>query len=219
MEDRKWITIAVPKGRLQEQISEYLADKGVTIKEESRKLDYYDRENGYRFLFVKNSDVPVYVNYGVADLGISGSDVVYEGDFEFLHLGTLPFGGTRICVAGYEKDRGLFESNGKMGNFVKTMKIATKFVRFTTDYFVNRSIPVEIIKLTGSVELAPILGLSHFIVDLVETGSTLRENHLTVIEEIGRTHVKIIANPSLYKLNYRRIDGFVGKLSEEMERE
>ncbi|MBQ1998110.1 MAG: ATP phosphoribosyltransferase [Spirochaetota bacterium] len=212
MEEKKIITIAVPKGRLQEQIAEYLAGRGVTIKEESRKLDYYDEKNGYRFLFVKNSDVPVYVNYGVADLGFSGSDVVYEGDFEFLHLARLPFGGTRICVAGYEKDRPLFEQNGLERSFIKPIKIATKFTRFTNHYFEERGIPVQIIKLTGSVELAPILGLAHFIVDLVETGSTLRENNLAVIEEIGRTHVKLIANPSLYRQNYRKIDDFVSKL-------
>jgi ATP phosphoribosyltransferase len=156
--------------------------------------------------------VPVYVNYGVADLGFSGSDVVYEGDFEFLHLARLPFGGTRICVAGYEKDRPLFEQNGLERSFIKPIKIATKFTRFTNHYFEERGIPVQIIKLTGSVELAPILGLAHFIVDLVETGSTLRENNLAVIEEIGRTHVKLIANPSLYRQNYRKIDDFVSKL-------
>ena len=213
MTDKKIITIAIPKGRLQHQIADYLAERGVTMKEESRKLDYFDGENNYRFLFVKNSDVPVYVNYGVADLGIAGSDVIYEGDFEFLHLGKLPFGGTRICIAGYEKDRHLYECNGKRGNFIHTIRIATKFTKFTNDYFVNKGLPVEIIKLTGSVELAPILGLSDFIVDLVETGSTLKENNLVVIEEIAKTHVKVIANPSLYKQNYSRIDEFVEKLS------
>lgn len=207
------ITIAIPKGRLQEQISEFVAKKGVTIKEESRKLDYYDEENGYRFLFVKNSDVPVYVNYGVAHMGIAGSDVIYEGDFEFMRLGTLPFGSTRICVAGYEADRPLFENAGKVGHFIKEIRIATKFTRFTKDYFVQRGIPVEIIKLTGSVELAPILKLSDFIVDLVETGTTLKENNLAVIDEIGKTQVEVIANPSLYKRNFRKIDDFVKKLT------
>ena len=125
--------------------------------------------------------MPVYVNYGVADLGFSGSDVVYEGDFEFLHLARLPFGGTKICVAGYEKDRPLFEQNGLERNFIKPIKIATKFTRFTNHYFEERGIPVQIIKLTGSVEL-------------------------------GRTHVKLIANPSLYRQNYRKIDDFVSKL-------
>lgn len=213
--EKKMITIAIPKGRLQEQISEFVAQKGVTIKEESRKLDYYDLNNGYRFLFVKNSDVPVYVNYGVAHLGIAGSDVIYEGDFDFMRLGVLPFGTTRICVAGYDAKRSLYENAGLEGNFIKSLKIATKFTRFTKDYFVNKGIPVEIIKLTGSVELAPILELSDFIVDLVETGTTLKENNLTVIEEIGRTQVEVIANPSLYKLNFRRIDEFVKALTEK----
>lgn len=213
MDKNNFINIAIPKGRLQNQISDFVAGKGVTIKEESRKLDYYDMENGYRFLFVKNSDVPVYVNYGVAHMGIAGSDVIYEGDFEFMRLGKLPFGSTRICIAGYEDKRYLFDNAGRDGNFIKDIRIATKFTKFAKDYFVDRGIPVELIKLTGSVELAPILELSDFIVDLVETGTTLKENNLAVIEEIGKTQVEVIANPSLYKLNFRRIDDFVRKLT------
>ncbi len=215
MDNNNYINIAIPKGRLQNQISEFVANKGVVIKEESRKLDYIDMQNGYRFLFVKNSDVPVYVNYGVAHMGISGSDVIYEGDFEFMRLGTLPFGSTRICIAGYESKRFLLDNAGKDGNFIKDIRIATKFIKFTKDFFVNKGIPIEIIKLTGSVELAPILQLSDFIVDLVETGTTLKENNLSVIEDIGKTQVEIIANPSLFKLNYKRIDEFVKKLTSQ----
>ena len=150
MDNNNYINIAIPKGRLQNQISEFVANKGVVIKEESRKLDYIDPPNGYRFLFVKNSDVPVYVNYGVAHMGISGSDVIYEGDFEFMRLGTLPFGSTRICIAGYDSKRFLLDNAGKDGNFIKDIRIATKFIKFTKDFFVNKGIPIEIIKLTGS---------------------------------------------------------------------
>jgi len=207
-----YITIAVPKGRLLEQVSGYFSQLGITIKEESRKLDYIDEKNGIRFLFVKNSDVPVYVNYGVANLGISGSDVVFESGFEFLKLANLPFGSTKICLCGYEKDKDLYFKAGITGSFIKEIKIATKFTRFSNNYFSKRNIPIQIIKLTGSIELAPILGLSDFIVDLVETGTTLKENNLSIIEELGKTEVEIIANSSLYKLNYKKIDDIINKL-------
>lgn len=207
-----YITVALPKGRLQKQITKFLENCNITIKEESRKLDYYDEENRLRFLFVKNSDVPVYVNYGVADLGISGSDVIYESGFEFLNLYTFPFGQTRICLAGYEKDQNLFLNPEKENLFMKELKIATKFVNFSRDYFLERGIPVKIIKLSGSVELAPILGLTDFIVDLVETGTTLKENDLSVIETLGTTEVKLIAGPGLYKLNHTAIDNIVSKI-------
>lgn len=216
VEENKIITIAVPKGRLQKQIAEYLAVRGVTIKEESRKLDYLGENSDYKFLFVKNGDVPVYVNYGVADLGFSGSDVIYESDFEFLHLARLPFGGTKICVAGREEDRGFFEKDKfKRDDGIKPIKVATKFTRFTNHYFEELGIPIQIIKLTGSVELAPILGLARFIVDLVETGSTLHENNLVPIKEIEPTYVKLIANPSLYRQNYRKINEFVEILQRQ----
>lgn len=212
MPDQNLITIAVPKGRLQKQIAEYVASCGITIEEKSRKLDYLDTPNNLRFLFVKNADVPVYVNYGAADLGIAGSDVVFESNFEFLKLHTFPFGSTKICIAGYDKDKDIYLKAGDENNDVNEIKIATKFVRFAKEYFHTKNLPVKIIKLTGSVELGPILNLSHFIVDLVETGSTLKENHLSVIEEIGRTQVDIIANQSLYKINYTKINEIINKI-------
>ncbi len=202
------LTIAVPKGRIQYKLADYFNTYGITMKEESRKLDYFDSTNKIRFLFVKNSDVPVYVKHGVADIGVSGSDVLYESQLDFLHLGTFPFGTTRICIAGYEKDKSLLERAKHSDYFVKEIRVATKFIKFTRDYFLEKLIPVEIINLTGSVELAPILGLSDFIVDLVETGQTLKENNLSVLEQIGQTEVKLIANRSLYKLKFSQINKF-----------
>ncbi|MCG8572506.1 MAG: ATP phosphoribosyltransferase [Spirochaetes bacterium] len=212
--NQKMITIALPKGRLLSQITKYLSPTGIQIKEESRKLDFLDTNHQIRFLFVKNSDVPVYVNYGVADLGICGTDVIYESDFQFLHLFTFPFGKTRICLAGYEKNRNLLSRSGEYKNFVKEIKIATKFIRYAQEYFVERGLPIKIIKLSGSVELAPILGLTDFIVDLVETGTTLKENNLSVIEQLGETEVELIANPGLYKLHYQRIDQFIREVEK-----
>lgn len=213
----QYLTIALPKGRLIEKISDFFLNKGIinsTIKDDSRRLDFIDENNKIRFLFVKNSDVPVYVNYGVAELGICGSDIIYESDFEFLNLATLPFGKTRICIAGFEKDKDLYFNVLDSKYFVQELKIATKFVKWTKSFFINKNIPVNIIKLTGSIELAPILGLSHFIVDLVETGTTLKENNLSIIEEIGATDVNVIGNPSLYKLNYKDIDRIISTLSK-----
>jgi ATP phosphoribosyltransferase len=212
--NNRQLTIALPKGRLQEQVSRHFSKFGITIREESRKLDFHDEANHIRFLFVKNSDVPVYVNYGVADLGICGSDVIFESGFEFIRLKTLPFGSTRICLAGYEKDRDLYFSYGSSGSFLKEIRIATKFTRFTSDFFEGKNIPVRIIELRGSIELAPILGLTDFIVDLVETGTTLKENNLSVIEQIGSTQVEFFANMSLYKLKYQQIQNILDKIRE-----
>jgi len=209
----KLLTIAIPKGRLQKQITDYFSQYGITINEESRKLDYIDIDNNLKFLFVKNSDVPAYVNYGVATLGICGSDNIFESNFEFLNLGILPFGSTRICLAGYEKDRGLYLNPCRQDNFIKTIRIATKYERFTKNFFAQKGIPIEIIRLSGSVELAPILGLSNFIVDLVETGTTLKENNLAIIEEIGKTEVELIANIGHYKINYKTIDKLINKIN------
>jgi len=204
----EYLTIALPKGRILEKIIDYFSKLNITIKEESRKLDYFDEENKIRFLFVKNSDLPVYVNYGVADLGIVGSDVIYESNFELLRFATLPFGKTKICLAGFEEKKELLEQKN-FQTFIKDIKIATKFTKWTTDYFNSIEIPIKIIHLTGSIELAPILGLSDFIVDLVETGTTLKENNLSLIKELGLTEVLLIGNNSRYKLNYKRIDKLV----------
>lgn len=214
----KYLTIALPKGRLLEKINDFFFKKGIIqreIKEDSRKLEYLDEKKKIRFLFVKNWDVPVYVNYGVADLGICGSDVLYESDFEFLNLNVLPFGKTKVCVAGFEKDKHLYFNTFNNKYFITDLKIATKLIKWTKDFFIKKNIPVNIIKLSGSIELAPILGLADFIVDLVETGTTLKENNLVIIEEIGFTEVNIIANPSLYKLNYKEIDHIISLINEE----
>jgi len=211
--NNKYLNIAIPKGRLQKDISEYFSQCNITVKESSRKLDYIDKENGLRFLFVKNSDVPVYVSFGVADIGISGTDTLYESEFEFIKLLSLPFGSTKMCIAGYEKDKDTYFNAGKQENFMEEIRIATKFTKFTQDLFNKKNMPIKIIKLSGSVELGPILGLSDFILDLVETGKTLEENDLSIIEEVGQTKVEIIANPSSYKVNYKKIDLIISKIA------
>ena len=210
------LSLAIPKGRLQDQMLELLNRNGIPLAFEARKLTASDRERRISAILVKNSDLPVYVTHGIAGLGVCGEDVLFESgrgpnvaqDTDLMRLGRLPFGSTKMCLAGLsENGSGLAES-GKM-------VVATKFTRFTRSHFHNRGRDVEIIKLNGSVELAPLLGLAPYIVDIVETGTTLRANGLEIIEELQDISVFLVANPSYYKLNFRRIDEFIRSLGME----
>jgi ATP phosphoribosyltransferase len=176
---------------------------------EKRKLVAYDTEGLLKIILVKNSDLPVYVNHGIAGLGICGADVIYESGQSFFTLHEFDYGSTTMCLATRrdhdpQKDRG-------------HMTVATKFTRYARDYFHRQGIPVEVIKLNGSVELAPVLGLAPYIVDLVETGSTLKANDLVVRDELERINVHLIANPAYYKFHYRRVNDFLKRLRSEPE--
>ena len=198
------LTIALPKGRLQKQVQELFREKGINFSFEDRKLVAHDQEKQIKFFLVKNSDLPTYVNHGIAGLGFCGEDVLYEHGGTFIRLTDFPFGGTTMCIAG--KKGGSFEQQGG------TVTVATKFTSFTRDYFHKEGLPVEIIKLNGSVELAPVLGLAPYIVDLVETGTTLKANNLEVYQELAKIKVYLIANPAYYKLYYRQINAFTQKI-------
>ncbi|MBN2509542.1 MAG: ATP phosphoribosyltransferase [Spirochaetales bacterium] len=198
------LTIALPKGRLQEQVQELFRRKGIEFSFENRKLVALDKSGGFQFFLVKNSDLPTYVNHGIAGLGFCGEDVLYEHGGSFIRLSDFPFGGTSMCIAG--KKGGSFEHHGG------TVTVATKFTSFTRDYFHKEGLPVEIIKLNGSVELAPVLGLAPYIVDLVETGTTLKANNLEVYQKLSDIKVYLIANPAYYKLYYRQINAFTQKI-------
>lgn len=200
------LTIALPKGRLFDQSRELFAEKGIAIDFDKRKLVARDEGESLEFFLVKNSDLPTYVKHGIAGIGVCGGDVLYESGTRFVNLGTLPFGSTRMCLAA---------KRGFTGSTDRVMKVATKFTRFTKDYFHGRGIPIQIIKLNGSVELAPILGLAPYIVDLVETGTTLEANDLEVLEELESIQVHLIANPAYYKLHYERVNALVHLLSRE----
>ena len=141
------------------------------------------------------------MNHGIAGLGVCGSDVIYESGYDFYKLHTFAYGGTKMCLAGL---KGAHNSGNDAA-----LKISTKFTRFTRDYYHQKNTPVEVIKLNGSVELGPVLGLSPYIVDLVETGNTLKANNLEVINELEDIKVHLIVNPAYYKLNYKRINKFV----------
>lgn len=199
------LKLALPKGRLFEQTVEFLRERGMEFTFRKRELVATDEEHNIQVMMVKNSDLPVYVHHGIAGLGVCGTDVIYESGHSFFELFTFPFGATRICLAG--KDEEILPSAAR-----ETVTIATKFTRFTRDFFHQQGIPVEIIKLNGSVELAPVLGLAPFIVDLVETGSTLKAHNLTVLQELATTEVKLIANRPYYKYHFRRIEELLGGL-------
>ena len=195
------LTIALPKGRLQTKTEDLFKKNNIEFEFEARKLVAGNKDKNLKFLLVKNSDLPTYVSHGIAGLGICGDDVIYESGEDFYKLMTFDFGETDICIAAKE--------NEKKASEVKHLTVATKFTKFTRDYFNNKGISVQIIKLNGSVELAPILGLAPYIVDLVETGTTLKAHNLEVQEKIARTKVHLIANPGYYKLHYKRINSLV----------
>ncbi|MFW6344343.1 MAG: ATP phosphoribosyltransferase [Sediminispirochaetaceae bacterium] len=198
------LTLALPKGRLFDQVQELFAQRGLSFTFEKRKLVAHENTGLIDIFLIKNSDLPTYVNHGIAGLGVSGEDVIYESGLRFFRLYRFEFGGTRMCLAA--------KQGHNTDDIGRTPTIATKFPRYTRDFFHNRNVPVQIVKLNGSVELAPILGLSPYIVDLVETGSTLKANKLEVIETLGEIGVYLIANPSYYKLRYESIHTLLGKL-------
>lgn len=210
------LLFALPKGRLMEQSKELFKSMGIDFAFNDRKLVADDKSGNFRFFLVKNSDLPTYVNHGIAGLGVCGSDVIYESGKDFYKLHTFSYGGTKMCLAG-------LKGSHNFGNDA-TLKISTKFTRFTRDFYHKKNTPVEVIKLNGSVELGPVLGLSPYIVDLVETGDTIRANNLEVIMELEDIKVYLIANPAYYKLNYKRINKFVddiktGELEWNRERQ
>ena len=197
----KAVSLAVPKGRLLDKVTDLFGKNGIRIDLQDRKLTATDTDKTIKVILVKNSDLQTYVNFGIAGLGICGDDVIYESAYHFYRLHSFSFGGTSMCLAGKKDAMKTRESVG--------MTIATKYPRFATDYYHSQGIPVRIIKLNGSVELAPVLGLAPFIVDLVETGETLKANNLEVLKKLKKIGVHLIANPAYYKLHYKKINDIV----------
>ncbi len=207
MNQQEPLTLALPKGRLFDQVQEHFSQRGLDFSFEKRKLVAHDRDRRLKIMLVKNSDLPTYVHHGIAGLGICGDDVVYESGKPFLKLLPFSFGGTRICLAGRRDGPGTPPEGAPI-------TVATKFTRFTRDYYHSRKTPVKIIKLNGSVELAPLLGLAPYIVDLVETGNTLRANSLEVLAPLKTIQVHLIANPAYYKLHYQQINRLIEDIRE-----
>jgi ATP phosphoribosyltransferase len=190
------LTIAIAKGRLQEPAFELFRGAGIAVDDQaaSRRLMVKDRTDRYSFILVKPADVPVYVEHGVADAGVCGRDVLMESEADVHEPLDLGFGFCRLVVAGKA------EAASRGYNPLATARVATKYPRATTDYFQQRGVPIELIELSGSVELAPGLGLSDHIVDLVETGRTLRDNGLVVIDTIADSTARLIVNRASYQL-------------------
>ena len=200
-------TFAVPKGRLFDQTVELLVASGVLekpLKPESRKLIVEDEY--HRFLLVRAKDVPTYVEYGVADIGVAGDDVLLEQMPDVYKPVDLGIGYCNIVVAGKPEDKEKYFSNPS------TLKISTKYPKISESFFKEKGIKVQIIELYGSVELAPLLGLSEFIVDIVETGKTLKENGLVVIDHIRPSTAKLIVNRISYKTKTKVINNIISKI-------
>ncbi len=198
------LKIALPKGRLFGETLDLFLKKGIIQEgfEEGRRLSI--RVGDYEFLLVKPSDVPVYVENGVADLGVAGRDVLMEKKPDLYVLFDLGVGFCRIVVAGKEENREKYLTSSYL-------RVATKYPRITQEFFSEKGIKCKVIPLSGSVELAPLIGLSDFIVDLVQTGKTLRENNLVVIEEITTSTAMLVCNRASYRNKKVEVMGVLEK--------
>lgn len=208
----RYLTFALAKGRLAKKTLEILESIGYTCEEmkdpDSRKLIFANDEQKIRIFLAKASDVPTYVEYGAADIGVVGRDTILEEGRKLYEVIDLGLGKCRMCVAGPKEARELL----KHGELIR---VATKYPNIAKDYFYNKKHQtVEIIRLNGSIELAPIVGLSEVIVDIVETGSTLRENGLEVLEEICPLSARMVVNQVSMKMENERITGLIQALRE-----
>lgn len=205
-----YITIALSKGRLGDEAYKVFnkAGLGNCIDLDSRKLIFKDKENKINFIYVKPTDVLTYVEKGVADLGVVGKDVILESDNDVYEILDLGFGKCKFSIAGI-KGESVYKKD-------EILRVGTKYPKVSQKYFDERGQKIEIIKLNGSVELAPLVGLSDVIVDLVETGNTLKANGLQVIEDMLHISAKLICNRVSYRFKFHRIQN-ITKLLNNME--
>lgn len=206
----KYLTFALTKGRLAKKTLDMLEQLGITCEEmkdkDSRKLIFVNEDLKLKFFLAKGPDVPTYVEYGAADIGVVGKDTIVEEGRKVHEVLDLGFGKCRMCVCGYEEARELLKHR-------ELIRVATKYPNIAKDYFYNKKHQtVEIIKMNGSIELAPIVGLSEVIVDIVETGSTLKENGLVVLEEVCPLSARMIVNPVSMRMENERIKELITRL-------
>ena len=206
----RYLTFALGKGRLAKQTLELFEKIGITCEEmkdkDSRKLIFTNEELKLRFFLAKGPDVPTYVEYGAADIGVVGKDTILEEGRKVHEVLDLGYGKCKMCVCGYKDAAPLLQHH-------ELIRVATKYPNIAKDYFYNtKHQTVEIIKLNGSIELAPIVGLSEVIVDIVETGSTLRENGLEVLEEVCPLSARMIVNPVSMRMESARIKDMLTRL-------
>ena len=209
-----YLTFALGKGRLANKTLALLEEIGITCEEmkdkESRKLIFVNEELKLKFFLAKGPDVPTYVEYGAADIGVVGKDTILEENRKNYEVLDLGFGKCRMCVCGPESSKDLLKHH-------EMIRVATKYPHIAKDYFYNKKQQtVDIIKLNGSIELAPIVGLSDVIVDIVETGSTLRENGLCVLEEICPLSARMIVNQVSMRMESERINKLISSIKEKL---
>ena len=210
----RYLTYALGKGRPANQTLELFEKIGITCEEmkdkNSRKLIFTNEELKLRFFLAKGPDVPTYVEYGAADIGVVGKDTILEEGRKVHEVLDLGYGKCKMCVCGYKDAAPLLQHH-------ELIRVATKYPNIAKDYFYNKKHQtVEIIKLNGSIELAPIVGLSEVIVDIVETGSTLRENGLEVLEEVCPLSARMIVNPVSMRMESERIKNLLMKLRTQI---
>ena len=213
----KYLTFALTKGRLASKTLEMLEKLGITCQEmkdkSSRKLIFVNEERKLKFFLSKGPDVPTYVEYGAADIGVVGRDTIVEEGRKVHEVLDLGFGACRMCVCGYQETAELLKHR-------ELIRVATKYPNIAKDYFYNkRHQTVEIIKMNGSIELAPIVGLSEVIVDIVETGSTLKENGLVVLEEVCPLSARMIVNPVSMRMENDRVRELITSLRKLLQEE
>ena len=207
------INIALPKGRLGEQVYAMFEAAGFecpSIREKNRKLIFENEEKGVRYFWVKPSDVAIYVERGAADIGVAGKDILMEYGPDVYELLDLKCGVCKMMVAAPE---------GFHDDSDRTLRVATKFVNIARNYYAGKSRDIDIIKLNGSIEIAPILGLSDVIVDIVETGTTLKENNLKVYEDIFPISARLIANKANFRFKSAEIERLTNQLKAQVEPE
>ena len=210
----KYLTFALAKGRLAKKSLALFEQIGISMDEmkdpDTRKLIFVNEDLKIKMFLAKASDVPTYVEYGAADIGIVGKDTILEEGRNIYEVLDLGFGKCRMCVCGPESARDLLQHH-------EQIRVATKYPKIAKDYFYNKKHQtVEIIKLNGSIELAPIVGLADVIVDIVETGSTLRENGLAVLEEVCPLSARMVVNPVSMKMEQERISKLITDLRQVM---
>lgn len=205
------LNVALPKGRLGEKVYAMFEKAGLecpSIKENNRKLIFENEEAGVRYFWVKPSDVAIYVERGAADIGVAGKDILLEYEPDIYEMLDLNIGKCRMAVAAKADFR---------DDKSRALKVATKFSNIAASYYLSQGRDIDIIHLNGSIEIAPILGLSDVIVDIVETGTTLKENGLTVVDSIVPISARLIANKASYKFKSEAIDKLVSSLAAQTE--
>ncbi|WP_028236381.1 ATP phosphoribosyltransferase [Pseudobutyrivibrio sp. MD2005] len=217
MSEDRYLTFALGKGRLAKKTLELFESIGITCEEmkdpDTRKLIFTNEELKLRFFLAKGPDVPTYVEYGAADIGVVGEDTILEENRNIYEVLDLGFGKCRMCVCGPAEAAELLKHH-------ELIRVASKYPRIAKNYFYNqKNQTVEIIKLNGSIELAPIVGLSEVIVDIVETGSTLRENGLVVLEEVCPLSARMVVNQVSMKMENERITDLIERLKGALENE